>query len=101
MPEEKRSGHFRAFDTYRYRDSNPGFRRERALSGPVASGNVRRLQGKLLKSPIDTAAKCTSDVCCECAERSRCGWRISACDHDWVRGAWMRVRLWHAFAVTT
>jgi hypothetical protein len=58
------------FCEYRYRDSDPGFHRERALSSPVASGNVRRLQGKLLNSPIDTAAKCTSDVCCECAERS-------------------------------
>ena len=86
---------------YRYRDSNPGFRRERALSSPVASGNVRHLQGKLLNSPIDTAARCTRDVCCECADRSDLGGRITAGDYDWLQGARMRRRLWPVLAVPT
>jgi hypothetical protein len=34
-----------AFRQYRYRDSNPGFRHERALDAPPAAGNVRHLQG--------------------------------------------------------
>jgi hypothetical protein len=54
-------------------DSKACFRRERALSSPVASGNVRYLQGKLLRSPTYTAAKCTPDACCECAGRSDLG----------------------------
>ena len=62
----------RGFRRYRYRDSNPGFRRERALSSPAASGNVLHLHGKLVRSPIDTAARTTGtpDVGCEWAERS-------------------------------
>ena len=59
---------FAGLSQYRYRDSNPGFRRERALDSDGASGNVRYLQGKLLRLPTDKAAKCTPDVCCECAD---------------------------------
>jgi hypothetical protein len=67
---------------YRYRDSNPGFRRERALNSPAASGNILHLHGELVRSPIDTAAKCTPDVGCEWAERRRSGRRVSAGDHN-------------------
>ena len=72
---------------YRYRDSNPGFRRERALNSPAASGNVLHLHGELVRSPIDTAAKCTRDVGCEWAEQRRFGRRVSAHDHSLVRRA--------------
>ena len=67
---------------YRYRDSNPGFRRERALNSPAASGNVLHLHGELVRPPIDTAAKCTPDVGCEWAEQRRSGRRVSSGDQQ-------------------
>jgi hypothetical protein len=65
MRDEKIYRYLQGFERYRYRDSNPGFRRERALNSPAASGNVLHLHGELVRSPIDTAVKCTPDVGCE------------------------------------
>ena len=47
---------------YRYRDSNPGFRRERASEHPIASRKIRHFQGKYGLGGTAKRPKCSGDV---------------------------------------
>ena len=56
---------------YRYGDSNPGFRRERALVGLMTSADVVHLQGipQIRGTPADV--EFPADVCQECVRDPR------------------------------
>jgi len=47
---------------YRYRDSNPGFRRERAFEHPAPSRKIRHFQGKHELGGIAERPNCSGDV---------------------------------------
>jgi len=70
MREAKASG-LQESRVYRYRDSNPGFRRERALVGLMTSADVVHLQAipQNRRTPADV--KCPADVCQECVRDPR------------------------------
>jgi hypothetical protein len=50
------------FCEYRYRDSNPGFRRERATEHPTASGKIRHYRGFRVTSRMLRDASRQPDV---------------------------------------
>ena len=57
-----KSAYLQGESEYRYRDSNPGFRRERAPEHPAASRKMRDFQGKYEFVAIPECPKCSGDV---------------------------------------